>query len=325
METKKEYLPFVEKYRPNKLENIICQNHIIHTIKEMLKDDNLHHMLLYGPPGTGKTSTILACVNEIYDCNQFEVINLNASDERGIDVVRQRIYSFVESKTLFNNSSFKIVILDEADSMTEDAQYSLRQIIMNYTNNVRFCIICNYVNRIIPALQSRCCKFRYIPIPKEYIVKFLLSICSLEDITYDLSGLEAINNVCNGDLRKSLNLLQTIQMIDNNITPDNVHRISNYPDKTNFNNIIKILLYDNLNNSYAKINDIIYANGFSLQTIIEKTTSFLISIFIDDYDYIKDFAELERNVSLKYYNNNNLLLLFVSFFPKLLVKLFNHC
>ena len=316
-------LPLVEKYRPTKLDNIICQNHIVHTIKQMLLANTLNHMIFYGPPGTGKTSTILACVNEIYDSNQFEVINLNASDERGIDVVRQRIYNFVESQTLFKKSNFKIVILDEADSMTEDAQYSLRQIIMNYTENVRFCIICNYINRIIPALQSRCCKFRYIPIPKEYIVRYLINICNIENIKYDLKGIEAVNNVSGGDLRKSLNLLQTIYLVDQHIIPDNVHRIANYPDKKCLNNILKILLTDNLNNSYTKINDILYRYGFPLQTIIELVATYFTSIFTqNNIEFFKDLAQLERTVSLKYYNNNNLIISFVSIFHKLLVKFF---
>ena len=316
-------LPLVEKYRPTKLDNIICQNHIVHTIKQMLLANTLSHMIFYGPPGTGKTSTILACVNEIYDSNQFEVINLNASDERGIDVVRQRIYNFVESQTLFKKSNFKIVILDEADSMTEDAQYSLRQIIMNYTDNVRFCIICNYINRIIPALQSRCCKFRYIPIPKEYIVRYLINICNIENIQYDLTGIEAINNVSGGDLRKSLNLLQTIHLVDQHIIPENVHRISNYPDKKCLNNIIKILLTDNLNNSYTKINEILYIFGFPLQIIIELVATYFTTIFTqNNIEFFKDLAQLERTVSLKYYNNNNLIISFVSIFHKLLVKFF---
>ena len=207
--------------------------------------------------------------------------------------------------------------------MTEDAQYSLRQIIMNYTSNVRFCIICNYINRIIPALQSRCCKFRYIPIPKEYIIRYLINICNIENIKYDVPGIEAINNVSDGDLRKSLNILQTIYLVDSNITPENVHRIANHPDKQCLNDIIKILLTENLKNSYSKINDILYANGFPLQTIIELVTIYFTTIFSkNNIEFLKDMAQLERTVSLKYYNNNNLIISFVSIFHKLLVKLF---
>ena len=149
-------LTWVEKYRPGALQELISHEDIIGTIRKFLHEDKLPHLLFYGPPGTGKTSTILACAKEIYSPREFNsmVLELNASDDRGISVVRGQILNFASTRTIFN-SGFKLVILDEADSMTNDAQNALRRIIEKFTDNVRFCLICNYLSKIIPALQSR--------------------------------------------------------------------------------------------------------------------------------------------------------------------------
>lgn len=153
---KKANLPWVEKYRPNALQELISHEDIINTIRRFISEDKLPHLLFYGPPGTGKTSTILACAKELYSPREFSsmVLELNASDDRGINVVRGQVLNFASTRTIFN-SGFKLVILDEADSMTQDAQNALRRIIEKFTENVRFCLICNYLSKIIPALQSR--------------------------------------------------------------------------------------------------------------------------------------------------------------------------
>ena len=148
-------LPWVEKYRPSVLQELISHEDIIRTIRKFISEEKLPHLLFYGPPGTGKTSTILACAKELYSPKEFNsmVLELNASDDRGINVVRNQILSFASTRTIFN-SGYKLVILDEADAMTNDAQNALRRIIEKYTDNVRFCLICNYLSKIIPALQS---------------------------------------------------------------------------------------------------------------------------------------------------------------------------
>ena len=153
-------LPWVEKYRPNALQELISHEDIIGTIRKFISEEKLPHLLFYGPPGTGKTSTILACAKEIYSPKEFNsmVLELNASDDRGIGVVRGQILSFASTRTIFN-SGYKLVILDEADAMTNDAQNALRRIIEKFTDNVRFCLICNYLSKIIPALQSRYISF----------------------------------------------------------------------------------------------------------------------------------------------------------------------
>ena len=192
-------------------------------------------MIFYGPSGTGKTSTIIACIKQLFGNDKFDFLSLNASDERGVDTVRQRIKKFSETKKLFSDKNNEeipiIVILDEADSMTEEAQFSLRQLLVNYTSTVRFCIICNYIHKILPEIQSRCCNFRFIPIQNNYIKNHLIDICEKENIKYKEEGLLDIINMSKGDLRKIINVLQTVYLIDNEITLDNVNRITNYPKK----------------------------------------------------------------------------------------------
>merc|ERR1712096_489776 len=155
-QSKDQGLPWVEKYRPSSLEEVVSQDNIVQTLERLVASEKLPHLLFYGPPGTGKTSTILAIAKKMYGQNLSQmVLQLNASDDRGIDVVRNQIKEFSSTRMVFS-SAHKLIILDEADAMTSDAQMALRRVIEKYTKNVRFCIICNYVSKIIPALQSRC-------------------------------------------------------------------------------------------------------------------------------------------------------------------------
>lgn len=162
-------LPWVEKYRPATLDELISHADIIATISTFINAGKLPHLLFYGPPGTGKTSTVLACARQLYGPKfRSMILELNASDDRGIDVVREQIKNFASTRKIFDRG-FKLIILDEADAMTQIAQAALRRVIEKYTRNVRFCIICNYVGKIIPALQSRCTRFRFGPLERAQI------------------------------------------------------------------------------------------------------------------------------------------------------------
>ncbi|KAI5297976.1 hypothetical protein KEM56_004398 [Ascosphaera pollenicola] len=180
-------LPWVEKYRPDTLENVCGHQDVISTINKFVETNRLPHLLLYGPPGTGKTSTVLALARRIYGVANMRqmVLELNASDDRGIDVVRDQIKTFASTKQIFSVNpsstshqslaSFKLIILDEADAMTATAQMALRRIMEKYTANARFCIIANYTHKLSPALLSRCTRFRFSPL-KEADIRSLIDL-----------------------------------------------------------------------------------------------------------------------------------------------------
>merc|ERR1711934_897 len=205
-------LPWVEKYRPSSLDDVVSQENIITTLTQLVEAKKMPHLLFYGPPGTGKTSTILAIAKGIYGNNiQTMALQLNASDDRGIAVVRNQIKEFASTRMVFS-SGHKLIILDEADAMTNDAQMALRRVIEKYTKNVRFCIICNYVSKIIPALQSRCTRFRFSPLSKAQIVGRLDDIIAAESVEATEDGKNALIKLARGDMRKVVNILQSTAM-----------------------------------------------------------------------------------------------------------------
>ena len=166
-------LPWVEKYRPENFDTIISHNHIINVLTNLINNNHLPHIIFYGPPGTGKTTTILAAARKLYGSKyKSMILELNGSDDRGISVVREQIKDFSSTTSKISNifqshnsiSDVKLIILDEADSMTFDAQFALRRVIELYTETTRFCLICNYLTKIIPALISRCMLFRFAPL-----------------------------------------------------------------------------------------------------------------------------------------------------------------
>jgi replication factor C subunit 3/5 len=173
------------------------------------------HLLLYGPPGTGKTSTIVAAAKRMYGKSYGSMtLELNASDTRGIGVVRNEIKEFAGTQQLFNRG-IKLIILDEADAMTSDAQFALRRVIEKFTKNARFCLICNYVSKIIPALQSRCTRFRFAPLAPSQIQGRLEEVARAEGVAMTEDGKQAILRLSGGDMRRVLNLLQSTAMSHN--------------------------------------------------------------------------------------------------------------
>ena len=181
--------PWVEKYRPQSLQEVVSHEDIVRTLDTFLSQGMLPHLLFYGPPGTGKTSTVLACARRLYRPREFAsmVLELNASDDRGIGTVRGAILSFASTRTIFS-SGFKLVVLDEADAMTRDAQNALRRIMERYTDNVRFCLVCNCLHRIIPAIQSRCTRFRFGPLDPAQMLRCVRQVAESEGVPLSDSG-----------------------------------------------------------------------------------------------------------------------------------------
>ncbi|OQD60213.1 hypothetical protein PENPOL_c026G02103 [Penicillium polonicum] len=213
-------LPWVEKYRPSSLDDVSGHQDILATINRFVETNRLPHLLLYGPPGTGKTSTILALARRIYGTKNMRqmVLELNASDDRGIDVVREQIKTFASTKQIFNMApqgtagsrlaGFKLIILDEADAMTSTAQMALRRIMERYTANTRFCVIANYTHKLSPALLSRCTRFRFSPLKEVDIRTLVDKVIENEGVRIQPDAVDSLVTLSKGDMRRALNVLQ---------------------------------------------------------------------------------------------------------------------
>ena len=237
-------LPWVEKYRPKDMADLVSHEEIISTVTKLIDAGQLPHLLLYGPPGTGKTSTILACAHRMYGKNFLSmVLELNASDDRGIDVVREQIKEFASTRQMFTSMP-KLVLLDEADNMTNAAQFALRRVIEKYTRNARFCLICNYASKIIPALQSRCTRFRFAPLAPEQALDRVRIVAEAEAVNATPDGLDACITLGEGDMRKCLNILQSTHMAFDAVTPDSVYRCTGSPKPDDVQIILTCLLQD---------------------------------------------------------------------------------
>ena len=214
---------WIEKYRPRSLSEIVGQEAITSRLKGYVEKKDLPHLLFSGPAGVGKTTSSITIAQEIYGEKWKEnFLELNASDERGIDVVRNRIKNFARSS--FGNYDYKIIFLDEADSLTKDAQSALRRTMEQFSHNTRFILSCNYSNRIIDPIQSRCAVFRFPPLSDDAISGRVREIADEEGIKITEDGLNAIIYVSQGDMRKAINSLQAASITGEEVEEENVYK-----------------------------------------------------------------------------------------------------
>ena len=208
------FTPWVEKYRPNTFEDIVLDPLNKKILENIIKMEHFPNLLFYGPPGTGKTTSIINLIKSYQDkCNRKNLmIHLNASDERGIDIIRNQINTFVNSKSLFNDG-MKFVILDEVDYMTKNAQIALRYLLQDYKSNVRFCLICNYISRIDEALQNEFVRLRFNQLPENEIIHFLNVINEKEKLNYKPDTIQLIQKLFNSDIRSMINYMQSNEQI----------------------------------------------------------------------------------------------------------------
>jgi replication factor C small subunit len=212
---------WAEKYRPQILDDIMNQTEIVSRLKNFVKERNLPHLLFVGPAGIGKTTSILAMARDLYGPGYRNyILELNASDERGINVVREKVKNFARTAAITSEVPFKILIMDEADSLTSAAQHALRRTMEIYTRTCRFCLIGNYSENIIEPIQSRCSIFRFSPLSETDAKGWISTIASKEDVQLLEEGLEAIYEASKGDLRKATNLLQAAAAVQGSMVDD---------------------------------------------------------------------------------------------------------
>ncbi|XP_056641333.1 replication factor C subunit 4 [Diorhabda sublineata] len=233
---KPKSIPWVEKYRPKTVADVVEQNEAVSVLEQCILGADLPNLLFYGPPGTGKTSTILAAARQLFgDIYRERILELNASDERGIQVIRDKVKTFAQLTASGTRPDgkpcppYKIVILDEADSMTHAAQAALRRTIEKETKTTRFCLICNYISRIIEPLTSRCTKFRFKPLNENMIFERLSYICKEEGISADDDTLTSLVDTSNGDMRRAITCLQScakLKGLQEKIDIDNVIEVT---------------------------------------------------------------------------------------------------
>uniref|UniRef100_A0A6G1SL59 Replication factor C subunit 5 n=1 Tax=Aceria tosichella TaxID=561515 RepID=A0A6G1SL59_9ACAR len=271
-----DHVPWIEKYRPQTLDDLASHADIKMTLEKFMKDGSLPHLLFHGPPGTGKTSTILACARKLYKPDQLGqmVLELNASDDRGIDIVRGPILNFASSRAMYSDAKFKLVILDEAEQMTSDAQSALRRIIEKYADNTRFCLITNYMNKIIPAIQSRCTRFRFGPLTAEQIMPRMDLIIQNENIKITEDGRRAVHELSQGDMRRVVNLLQSCYMSFHGETIDEtkVYQCCGHPLRSDVAKMVDFLLNSDIKTAYEGIQKMKIEKGLALQDIMTQVS-----------------------------------------------------
>ncbi|KAK9416614.1 putative Replication factor C subunit 3 [Seiridium unicorne] len=323
-------LPWVEKYRPVSLTDVSGHQDILATINKFVDSNRLPHLLLYGPPGTGKTSTILALSRRIYGEHNMRqmVLELNASDDRGIDVVREQIKTFASTKQIFTMgassrpggmASYKLIILDEADAMTNTAQMALRRIMEKYTANTRFCVIANYTHKLSPALLSRCTRFRFSPLKEADIRVLVDKVIMEENVKITGEATDALVKLSKGDMRRALNVLQACHasstplqpkdgpkveekdIVRDTITIQTIYNCIAAPPPDAIEKIAQTLLTTtDVTSCLSTINTLKVANGLALADIITSLSEILTSMDVKPEAMIRwldGLAEIEYRMA----------------------------
>lgn len=277
----------IEKYRPNKLDEVIGQNEIIRRLKRYVKNRNVPHLLFSGDAGTGKTTATIAMVKELYGSEwKSNFMELNAGDENGINVIRNKVKSYAGTKAIGDSDDiqFKIIFLDEADALTEEAQGALRRTMERYTNSCRFVLSCNYPSQIIEPIVSRCAVYQFKKIEPKDIIERIKYIVSQEKYTITSEAFEAIAYASDGDLRKAVSMLETsILTVDENtriITINDIYNVSYIEPRTIENIIKKALLGEFLSSSILIEN--LLSTGVSSRDILKQMMKRAQELTIDD-------------------------------------------
>ena len=277
---------WTEKYRPKNLDEVIGQRHVTERLKAYVETKNMPHLLMTGPAGTGKTTCSLAMAREMFgDEWKGNFIELNASDERGIDVVRGKIKEFARTAPL-GNAEFKIIFMDEADALTSDAQAALRRTMEKYSKICRFILSCNYSSKIIDPIQSRCAVFRFKPLSKDDVKGFLMRIVDKKNVKIDDEALDALVHVARGDMRRAVNSLQVAASMDKTIDVDTIYQTTGLANPEEVKKMIETALKGNFIAARDKLDEIMIEFGLSGQDIIRQIHSSFFELSIDDREKV---------------------------------------
>jgi DNA polymerase III, gamma/tau subunits len=278
---------WTEKYRPKTLNEVVGQKHVTERLKAYVSSGNMPHLLLTGPAGTGKTTCSLAMAKEMFGEEwKGNFIELNASDERGIDVVRGKIKEFARTAPL-GKAEFKIIFMDEADALTSDAQAALRRTMEKYSKICRFILSCNYSSKIIDPIQSRCAVFRFSPLTVEDVSEYLNMIIKNESVKIENDALEGLIHVARGDLRRAVNSLQVAASLDKPITLDVIYQTTGQAKPEEVKKMLETALNGNFVLAREMLDNIMINYGLSGQDIIRQIHSLFFDLSITDSEKVR--------------------------------------
>ncbi|MBN1280688.1 MAG: replication factor C small subunit [Candidatus Thermoplasmatota archaeon] len=273
---------WTEKYRPKTLSDLVGQDNIIERLKAYATTKNVPHLIFAGPPGTGKTTAALALAHEVFGEHHWtqNLHELNASDERGIGIIRGKIKDFARTSPI--GASFKIIFLDEADSLTQDAQAALRRTIERYTHICRFILSVNYSSKVIEPIQSRCAVFRFKPLTSEDIKKYIRKIAIKEHLEITDDGLEALIFIARGDMRKAINVLQVGASLEKKITAELLYETSATARPEDIKALLSTALSGNFMAARNQLYELLITSGVSGEEIIKQIHRSIFDLTIPD-------------------------------------------
>jgi len=275
-------LIWTEKYRPKEFSEIKGQDAVVTKVKAFVEQKNMPHLLFTGPAGVGKTSLALVIARALFGDGWHEnMLELNASDERGIDVVRNKVKDFARTRAI-GDAPFKIIYLDECDALTKEAQQALRRTMENYVRTCRFILSANYSSKILDPIQSRCAIFRFKPLQKEYIIEIVNSIASQEQLQIADDAKEALYEVCAGDCRKLKNILQSCAAVNDHITKEDVYSLASVATPEELKGILETAVEGNFIQSRKELLDIMLKYGLSGLDLIKQIQKEIWNLGIDD-------------------------------------------
>lgn len=278
---------WTEKYRPKTFEQIKGQTEIVDRAKAFVETRNMPHLMFTGPAGTGKTTLSLIIVKKLFGENwRNNYLELNASDERGIDVVRQKVKNFARTKSLLE-APFKIIFLDEADALTREAQQALRRTMENFTETCRFILSCNFSSKIIEPIQSRCVVFKFRPIEKQEISEIIKEIAKNENLKIDEKAIGKLYEISEGDCRRIINVLQSIASVKKDITEESIYEIVSMTKPSDIKLILEAAISGNFAKSREKLLETMLKQSLSGLDIIKGIQKEIWNLDIDDKLKIK--------------------------------------